>query len=250
MFKNLFQEIQDIQGRNKLKRKVDFITHYLNLRYIYIYLHYIRYLFFRDVTFIQYTSLFAVKIFRCISSQFAMFCLCRIFLPEGKIIESKGSWKIDGFYAATRLSYTCTYARVYMYTDTCNTYTYIHAYIPRLPTRTHIFAPSFAFSMHVIADLRSHECFKHALFSSCHRRKSFQKFTHVNAVMYYSYFHCECRSCRNLGKISREKVCIVPRRRVESSLYRGCCFIVSFTFMELSISYNAACVLTFHKLIW
>lgn len=129
-------------------------------------------------------------------------------------------------------------ARIYVYTDTCDTYT--RTYIHPSSSNTHILAPSFAFGVHVIAGLRSHECFEHALFSSCHR-KSFQKFTPVNAVMYYSYFHCKRRLRKSLKNKPRKSLHRFPEALVKSSLYCGCCFIVSFTFMGLSISYTVAC---------
>lgn len=128
-----------------------------------------------------------------------------------------------------------------MHTDTCKTYTH-HTYIPRLPTRTHILAPSFAFNVHVIAGLLFHKCFDHALFSSCHRRKSFQKFTPINAVMYYSYFYCERRLRKSLKNNPKKSSHRFSQRRLSSPRFALSLLLYRLVYLyRISISSNAAC---------
>lgn len=102
-----------------------------------------------------------------------------IFLPGGEGKSNQrgvGKSTVLRRYSATSHMYY-TYARVYIYlyiqTHTkTNIYTsYTHTHTSLVFQHARIYSPpSFAFSMHVIAGLLSHEHFEHALCSSCHLR--------------------------------------------------------------------------------
>lgn len=127
-----------------------------------------------------------------------------------------------------------TYARVYMYTDTCKTYTY--TYIHPSSSNTHAHTRTF---VRVQCAHNRRFTFSRVFWTCTFLFVSpSQKFSKIHArkrsdVLFLFLLR---RSRKSLKNNSRKSLPRFPEALVKSSLYCGCCFIVSFSFTEYSIS--------------